>query len=319
VRFDLALDQIDLDRYLGPGEAGKTAAPATPAGPTAAGAKPAPAKPVEIPLSTLRSLDINGKFRVGTLKAFNLRSSDARIQVNARNGLIGLGPNSARLYQGSYRGVTEIDARGKALRVKLDEQLEQVQVGPLLKDMRLFGRYSGTGNIAVKLTGQGLNAEQITRSLNGTARIDFRNGKIEGVDLVRLIEQSRALYDATRGKPVTMKTRQGDETVFRALTANIVVANGIARNDDLVLDGDNLRATGRGSADLTRETLDYRLKVTVAGEATSKGQTVPVLVGGSFSNPTYSVDFGELVKQEAQKQLEKQLQKGLEDFLKKRK
>lgn len=308
LRFDLALDRIDLDRYL----------PATPEQPAAAGGKSAPAaaeKPVELPLATLRSLDVNGKLRIQDLKAFNLRSKDVRTQIAAKGGLITLGPNQAKLYDGSYRGQTVMDVRGKVPQYRMDESLEHVQIGPLLKDMQLFDNYTGTGNVAVKLTAQGFDARQIKQNLNGTANIAFRDGRIEGVDLVKLIDQARALADAAKGKPVTVKAQASDSTVFKSLTANVKIANGIARNEDLNLDGVNLRATGRGSADLVHETLDYRMKVTVAGEAKSKGTTVPVIIGGTFTNPSYNVDFGELLKQEAQKQIEKQLQKGLEQLL----
>ena len=326
VRFDLALDKIDLDRYL---------AAEKPAGNPAAGTKNAPAPaandsrdsggkatpgavtepPVELPLSTLRSLDVNGKFRIQEMKALGLRSNDAHIQLNAKNGLIAFGPNQAKLYGGNYRGETVLDVRGKTPQVKMDEKLEQVQVGPLLKDMQLFDHYTGTGNIGLKLTAQGFDASQIKKSLNGTVALAFHDGKIEGLDLVKLIEQARALRDAARGKPVAVKTTESDATVFKSLTANVRVVNGIAQNDDLVLDGANLRATGRGTADLVRETLDYRLKVTVAEGAERRGTTVPVIIAGTFANPSYNVDFGELVKQEAEKQIEKQLQKGLEQLL----
>ena len=322
VRFDLALDRIDLDRYL---DAEK------PAGKPAAGTKSAPVPatdstksapvptaeqpPVELPLSTLRSLDVKGKFRIQEMKAFGLRSKDAHIQLNAKNGLIAFGPNQAKLYGGDYRGETVLDVRGKTPQVKMDEKLEQVQVGPLLKDMQLFDHYTGTGNIGLKLTAQGFDAGQIKKSLNGTVAIAFHDGKIEGVDLVKLIEQARALRDAARGKPVAVKAGGSDATVFKSLTANVRVLNGVAQNDDLALDGPNLRATGRGSADLVRETLDYRLKVTVAEGAERRGTTVPVIIAGTFANPSYNVDFGELLKKEAEKQIEKQLQKGLEQLL----
>ncbi|HWR87157.1 MAG TPA: AsmA-like C-terminal region-containing protein, partial [Acidiferrobacterales bacterium] len=337
VRFDLALDKIDLDRYLdaekpaGKPAAGTKNAPAPAAGSTKSA--PAPAAddsrygggratpgtvaepPVELPLTTLRSLDVNGKFRIQEMKVLGLRSKDAHIQLNAKNGLIAFGPNQAKLYGGNYRGETALDVRGKTPQVKMDEKLEQVQIGPLLKDMRLFDHYTGTGNIGLKLTAQGFDAGQIKKNLNGTVAIAFRDGKIEGVDLVKLIEQARALRDAARGKPVMVKTTESDATVFKSLTANVRVVNGVAQNDDLVLDGANLRATGRGTADLARETLDYRLKVTVAEGAERRGTTVPVIIAGTFTNPSYNVDFGELLKQEAEKQIEKQLQKGLEQLL----
>jgi len=307
VRFDLALDKIDLDRYLT-------------AEKTAAGAKNAPAPaaqqpPVELPLATLRSLDVKGKFRIQEMKALGLHSKDAHIQLNAKNGLIAIGPNQAKLYGGNYRGETVLDVRGKTPQLKMNEKLEQVQIGPLLKDMQLFNHYTGSGNIDLKLTAQGSDASQIKKSLNGSAAVAFRDGKIEGVDLVKVIEKARALRDAARGKPVAVKTTDSDATVFKSLTANVRVLNGVAHNDDLVLDGANLRATGRGTADLVRETLDYRLKVTVAEGADQRGTSVPVIIAGTFASPSYQVDFGELLKQEAGKQLEKKLQKGLEKLL----
>ena len=311
LRFDLALDKIDLDRYLTPEKpAGKA---------TAGGAKsastPAAEQPVELPLSTLLSLDVKGKFRIQEMKALGLRSKDAHIQLNARNGLIVFGPNQAKLYGGGYRGETVLDVRGKIPQLKMDEKLEQVQIGPLLKDMQLFDHYTGTGNIGLKLTTQGFDAGQIKKNLNGTAAIAFRDGKIEGLDLIKLIEQARALSDTARGRQVTVKARESDATLFKSLTANLRVVNGVAQNDDLALDGPNLRATGRGTADLARETLNYRLKVTITESTEHRGTTVPVIVSGTFANPSYNVDFGELLKQEAEKQIEKQLQKGLEQLL----
>ena len=310
VRFDLALDKIDLDRYV---------AAEKPAGDAKTASAPAAEQPVELPLSALRSLDVKGKFRIQEMKAFGLHSKDAHIQLNAKNGLIAFGPNQAKLYGGSYRGETVLDVRGNTPQLKLDEKLEQVQVGPLLKDMKKFDHYTGTGNIDLKLTAQGFDAGQIKKTLNGTAAINFRDGKIEGVDLVQNVEQARALRDAARGKPVSTKAVKSDATVFKSLTANVRVVNGIAQNDDLVLDGPRLRATGRGTADLPREVLDYRLMVTLAEDSDHRGTTVPVIVSGPFADPSYKVDLSVLLKKEGEKQLEKQLQKGLDRYLQKRK
>jgi AsmA protein len=310
VRFDLVLDKIDLDRYLDaekPAAGGKknTSAPAT-------------AQPVELPLSSLRSLDVKGKFRIQEMKALGLHSKDAQIQLNAKNGLINLGPNQAKLYGGSYRGETTLDVRGKTPQLKMNEELKQIQIGPMLKDMQLFDNYTGTGNIGLKLTAQGFDANQIKKTLNGTAAIAFRDGSITGVDLIKLIEQARALRDATRGKPVTVKAKESDATVFKSLTANVRVVNGVAQNNDLVLDGPNLRATGRGTADLARETLDYRLNATVAEGTERRGTTVPVIISGTFTDPKYDIDYSALLKKEAKKQVEKNLQKGLDQLLKKK-
>ncbi len=202
VRFDLALDKIDLDRYLEDEQTSKPATGSTKSTPAPAADQP----PVVLPLTTLRSLDLNGKFRIQEMKVLGLRSKDAQIKLHAKNGLITLGPNQAKLYSGNYSGNTALDVRGKTPQLKMDEKLEQVQIGPLLKDMQLFDNYTGTGNIGLKLSAQGFDADQIKRTLNGTVAIAFHDGKIEGMDLIKLIEQARALRDAARGKPVAVKT-----------------------------------------------------------------------------------------------------------------
>jgi AsmA protein len=135
VRFDLELDKIDLDRYLAAADAQTKPATGQPGKPAAADSSGA------APLALLRNLDVQGKFGVRELKVLGLRASEARVQAHAKGGVLKLGPNTAKLYSGNYRGETVVDARGKAAQLTFDEKLEGVQVGPLLKDMKLFDSY----------------------------------------------------------------------------------------------------------------------------------------------------------------------------------
>jgi len=118
--FDLALDKIDLDRYLAADKGQASGAPAKTGTPTAG----APGGSEAPPHAALRALNLNGKLRVGELKVLGARASQAEVKVVARNGLLTLGPNTAKLYNGSYRGQTVVDARGAVAQLKLDEQLD---------------------------------------------------------------------------------------------------------------------------------------------------------------------------------------------------
>jgi AsmA protein len=304
LRFDLTLDRIDLDRYLGGG---------TPAAKPASASKPAAGgtEPVELPLSTLRGLDVNGKFQIGELKAIGLRSSEVQIRLAAKNGLITLGPNAAKLYSGRYRGETQLDVRGKTPLIRLDEKLEQVQVGPLLKDMQLFDNYTGTGNISVKLAAQGFDADQVKRSLGGTAAIAFRDGRIEGVDLNKVYQAIRDKGNAL-DKLFKVVPQAGDFTKFGEITASFQIANGVASNRDLTIRAGELLATGQGTANLVSEQLDYRLVLANAQDAGKKCKTIPVKIEGKFEKPSYLPAVDEILQCQAQKAVEKELQKGLE-------
>jgi len=307
IRFDLALDKIDLDRYLASGT------------PAVAPGKAAPAdQPVEVSLSMLRSLDVNGKFQIGALSAFGLKSTDAKVVVNAKNGLIALGPNSAKLYQGNYRGETVLDARGKTLQLKLDEKLNGVQIGPMLKDMKLFDYYSGAGNIALKLTAQGFDANAIKRSLNGNASVSIKDGRIDGVDLGKALKTVFGKGD-TLTKITQLVPAQGDHTVFGQMSGTFQVKNGVANNNDLVMRAVDFSATGKGYADLGNDKMDYRLFLANTGNEGQKCKTLPLRISGAFAKLSYEPDYGLLLECQAKKQLDKSLEKGLEGLFKQKK
>ncbi len=305
-RFDLVLDQIDLDRYM--------PAPA----PTASGAKPvatAPAEPVEIPLSLLRSLDVQGKVGIRKLKAMNLRSSEVAIQVSAKNGLITLGPNQAKLYNGSYAGRTALDVRGKTPLLTLDESLRGIELAPALKDALQFDKFTGTADLGAKVTAQGLDAGRIMETLNGTASFSVQKGAIKGMDLRKMIDTVKtAQRDNLLQKLTELTPQPADETPFAQLSGSAQIVNGLVRNDDLkVQSPDLLNVSGKGTANLPAQTLDYRVTV---------GQ-YPIVISGPFAKPKFRVDTSALLKEkveekkaEVKEKLEQKLEQKLKDKFK---
>jgi len=307
-RFDLSVDDIDLDRYLPPApppdkkQAGQPAARVPPV-------------PVVLPLTALRALDVNGSLHIQKLKATGIRSSDVNAKLAAKDGVIALSPMQAKLYGGSYNGSVNIDARGRVPVFTMDEKLDGVQIGPLLKDMQAFDYFTGVGNLAFNLTARGLDAKEITSSLNGGGSISVRDGKIEGMNLIKIMSQTRAIADQVRNKPVRAQTAASDATVFNRITGTVHVVNGIVQNNDLMLESPNLGATGKGSANLMSQNLDYVLHVIIDQGNPDKRATVPVLIHGPFSALQYSVDWGEIAKEQAQKAIKKELQQRLNEGL----
>jgi AsmA protein len=306
-RFNFALDDIDVDRYL-------------PTAEKPAGNKPAAnskAEPVVIPLALLRETDAKGALHIGKLKAIGIRSEDVTVKVSAKNGHIVLGPNAAKLYAGTYVGRTLVDASGRVPHFRFEEKLAGIQLGPLLKDADVFDKYSGTGNVSLELTARGLDANAVKRTLNGTAAVSLRDGKIEGVDLQKIVQQAQALLKKARGREVEGAPAASDETTFKSLSATARVTNGVVRNDDFKLEGPVIRAQGAGTANLVQESLDYRLQVTLAEGTGHKGTTVPVRISGPFAGLKYRVDISSLVKEQAkpvEQKLEKKLEQKKEDL-----
>ncbi|MEK7717668.1 MAG: AsmA family protein, partial [Pseudomonadota bacterium] len=279
-RFDLTLDQIDLDSYLPP------AAPAAASGPKPGTATPAP--PVEVPLSALRALAVQGKFRVQKLKAMNLHSSDVVVQVAADNGLIALGPNQARLYSGKYAGRTTLDVRGKTPMLAMDESVSGVELASMLKDAMQFDKFTGTANLSAKLTAQGLNALQIKETLNGTASFAVQSGAIKGIDLKTMGDTIEAAKrEKTYQKLTELTPKPGDETRFSQLGGTAQIRNGVVQNNDLKIQSPNVvNVGGKGSADLPREILNYTVTV----------GSFPIVIDGPFASPKFRPDWNAILK-----------------------
>ncbi|HDY81664.1 MAG TPA: AsmA family protein, partial [Halieaceae bacterium] len=173
ITFTLALDQIDVDRYLPPesrSDGDSSVENKQAKAPGAKGKKgtgKASAKSGELPLESLRQLDLNGKMTIGQLKAFNLRSRDVEIQIKADDGVLKISPLKAQLYDGVAAVDLKMDVRKDTPRVSVKESLTGVQAGPLLKDLTGDDPILGTATIKADLKGVGSNADEILKTLQG--------------------------------------------------------------------------------------------------------------------------------------------------------
>ncbi len=311
ITFKLVLDEIDLDRYL----------PPTSNKPAASDTKPTPAKASDdkLPLEALRGINAKGTFDIGKLKISGTHSEKIHLELNANKGLIKLAPLSANMYQGQYKGNVSLDARGKTLKLALNESLKGVQVGPLLKDLNGSDKLSGAANAQAKLTGNGATVDQIKATLSGNGNFSFTDGSIKGVNIAESIRKAKA---ALGGKKIT--SNEPVKTDFSSLTGSFIAKNGVINNQDLLVKSPLLRIDGAGKINLPKEGIDYGLKVSIISSATGqggkeladlKGFTIPVKITGSFDNPKPTVDLASLFKDKAKEEVKAKIADKLKDKL----
>ena len=296
LRFKLALDAIDVDRYLPPEKEmpGDTVPVAATPGAAATAAS-------EIPNEALRRLDVIGRVTIGKLKAANLNLSEVDMSVKAKEGVIRLHPIDANLYSGTYRGNVTLDARGKSPRTSVDENLTGVLAGPLLQDLQGTDRLTGKANVNIAMRTEGATADEVKRSLNGSATFAFTDGAINGVNVARMIREAYARIKGAKLPPE--ETEQ--KTDFSELRGSMHVKNGVATNNDFIVRTPLLRINGKGTVNLPAETVDYRVAATIV--TTLKGQggeelkdlvgiPIPIHVTGNVADPTYALDTDALAE-----------------------
>ncbi|MEW5757169.1 MAG: AsmA family protein [Pseudomonadota bacterium] len=301
VRFDLALDAIDVDRYLPPPAQAETAATqeAPPADPNA---------PIEFPMETLRGLNIAGGFKAGQVKVANAKLSDVALKIKADQGLIDLDPLSMKLYQGEFAGSVQLDARQDVPAIKVKENLKGVQINPLLVDVLEMDFVEGNAEIVADITTRGNSVAAFKKALNGTARVLVKDGAVKGINLPAQIRKAHAVI---KRQPVPEETGP-NKTEFSELAASFKIENGVVNNNDLSAGAPMLRVTGSGKADLNTEKLDYMvhtklvktLDVRDTGMEELHGVDIPVRITGPFAQPKFDVQLDEILKAKVKAKVE---------------
>jgi AsmA protein len=301
--FDASIDKIKLDRYLG--AADKPAAKPAP--------EKAPSKDADTPvdLSALKGINAKGRLQVGALEVRGLKLAEVNAQVNAANGRVAVAPHSAKLYEGSISGELAVDANKNS--VSLKEQLQNVSIGPILRDFASQDRLEGRGNVAMDVTTAGATVNAMKRALNGTAKVQLRDGAVKGINIGEILRKARSALGSSQQQAAAGENAGGKpQTDFTELSASFTIKNGIAHNEDLDARAPAFRLGGAGDINIPAATLDYVVKASIV--ATSQGQggrerddlaglTVPVKLSGSFDDLKYQVDVRAMAGQAAKSQV----------------
>ena len=99
-------------------------------------------------------------------------------------------------------------------------------------------------------------------------------------------------------------------TDFAELLTPFTIENGVFHTSDTSLKSPLLRLLAAGKADLVKETLDFRIDPklvgTIKGQGDAKDRSgigVPIIVSGSFANPSFRPDVESLAKDQLKKAL----------------
>lgn len=316
VRFDIEIDQLDVDRYR--------PQPAAAAGGSGGGAAPAAASPEKpFDLSGLRAFRASGSVHIGALKANNLKASNVRAGVKAAGGRVDLNPLEAKLYDGSLNAAVTVNAAPAVPAFAVKAGLAGVNLAPLLKDLANNETLEGRGTVTLDVTTRGNTVAVLKRALDGTAALRVVDGAVKGIDIAGAIRSAKARLGSLQGE----QTQQADarqKTDFSELTASFKIVDGVARNNDLSMKSPLLRVGGEGEINIGADTINYLVKASIV--ETSRGQggrdtdelrglTVPVRVTGALDAPSYKLDFGAMISDTAKQKIKDTVKSRLQEQL----
>jgi AsmA protein len=302
IRFDLLVDQINLDRYLPPED--KSEKKNEPS-----------AEPTPIPADSIRDLNMRGKLAVNSLTISKIPLTKLSVNMDAANNKLQLNPVLATVYEGKYRGNIALDANGKLPHLAMEQHLDGINFAPLFAALFDTKRVAGRGSTNMNLNAAGADTNAMKQSLSGTLDFNAKDGALEGFDLWYEIRRARAVL-----KQQAIPARTGAErTAFTALSGTAQIDNGLVTNKDLLATLEYLKVTGQGTANLASDVVDYKLNATVSkipaedklAEQTQdlSGLTIPVRITGTLTDPKVRPDVEGMVKEQAKQRIEEEKQK----------
>ena len=299
IAFNLAIDNIDVDRYSSPAEKSKPANVSPLLALTAGVAV--------LPVDLLRKLDANGDLVVGSLKANGMNLQDVHLHVGAKNGLVTTTQSIKQFYQGEYASNFSVDVRQPKTVLEVDQKLDHVQIEPLLTALGNKATIRGTLDSSLQLQGYGNTPAELQSSLSGQLKFLCKDGAMLGFNLQNMIDKGKALLKGSDLAAIT----DNKETPFLMLGGSAVIAKGVVSNDDLELKTNKVQATGKGTVNLLNQQLNYKLTALLPKDLVDPDDAdllhntpIVILVGGTLSKPTYTLDVTALVTDKAKAKIE---------------
>ena len=284
--FDFNLDRIDADRYLPP----KSEQP------------PPTKKPTQkqaADYEPLRKLILDGRIQIGQLVVNKAKIEDLILQIKAKDGMFNLDPMKLNMYQGNVSGAGNFNVQTNTPKSSLSLNVENIQVGPLLRDVLEKDILEGATNAQLKLAMSGDSADTIKQTLNGDGQLQFNDGAIVGIDLAGMVRNAKAAFG------LAQKPSERPRTDFAELSSPFTLKNGIFNTPQTSLKSPLIRVVAAGTANLVSEALDFRVEPKVVGTIKGQGDTdqrsglmVPVLVTGTFSKPQFAPDLAGMAKKQ---------------------
>jgi AsmA protein len=309
--FALAIDKVDVDRYL---------PPPTPEDATVK--KNAKTGDVVIPVAMLKKLRLSGKITAGAMTLGGLQMAQVNATLSAKDGVARLDPLTADLYGGTFAGGFSADARPAPPKIDVKGKATDIGIGRFLQDLSPGEDpiITGKGSFDLQLAGTGNSYKKNLRSSDGSIGFTLKDGALNGFDLGYTLCSAYNVI-AQQPKP---KAKDTKKTKFESISGTSVVKNGVSSTNDLLGTTTFMKVTGKGSLNLPKETLDYDMDATMTAGTKLQGcgqmdkligQSFPLDIGGTISEPKVTPDFGELAKSVLKKQLENKLEDQLKDKL----
>ncbi|EKE68970.1 AsmA family protein [Oceanibaculum indicum] len=271
----LASDALDLAPFIGGEDA-----PAAGTSP-AAGSDDGRVIPDDpLPLDALKSFDATLDYKAAKVLLKNGEMTDLSAKLSLANGDLNLKPLVLTAFGGKIEQNLRLNAAGQTPQLTVEGKVEKLDMGALLKAAADSDMLTANTDASWQLSGRGASPRAIAASLDGQIRNILQDGTVNS-KYFELIAADLV--------PKLLPGNTAQEANLNCIVTRIDIAKGVATNRVMLMDTSRVTIVGTGTANLGTEQLDMKLTPSPKDKSLISLAT-PILISGSFANPSFSPD-----------------------------
>ena len=236
-------------------------------------------------LTKLRSMDADVRLKAHRINAPRLPLDDMDAHLKLDAGVLQLTPLNFGVAGGDIRSTIHMDAREKVIRTRARISARRLDLSKLFPEVKLTRDAVGRVGGDIALTGTGNSIAAMLGSADGDVALGMGSGQISnllmelaGIDIAEVLK-----FLVTKDRKIPIRCAFGDFSVD----------NGLMQSRALAFDTTDTIIVGNGKINLKDETLDLELRPRPKDRSILALRS-PLVVGGSFKDPSFRPDFKRL-------------------------
>lgn len=265
----------------------------------------------------LRRARIKGQLDIGELVLKNATFNNISAKLNNKGTTLWLNPFAADAFDGHVDTVASVDFASEPLALSVQPNFDNIQIGALLSAFFDMDKLTGLGELDLDMKTKGADLKQMLQNLNGTGKLELKDGSFDGIDIAKLIQTGLSLQALN-------KDNYSGKTNFANLSSNIKANQGLIELPNFNLNSPLFDLVGKASTNANQETIGGNFQLALKGKLKElveqkypklKGKKLPFELKGTWAEPSASIDIEALLKAEYQDKIDEK-KKELEDKVK---
>lgn len=310
--LDLAFDNLNLENLLGAVSNPATNATAAQQGQgMIAPPRPVIARDIDgDDYSSLRGFTANLSLAAKKVRWRGMDFTNVSSHITNKAGLLTLSTLTGKLGEGMLSLPGSLDVRGKMPKSAFQPQLDNVEIGTVLKAFDYPLALTGKLSLAGDFKGDRIDAEAFRRSWQGSAHVEMANTRMEGLNFQQLIQQAVA-----RSSDVQAQQNYDSATKLDSFSTDLTLDRGQMALDDMQGKSAMLALSGQGTLDLVKQLCDTRFNVQVTEGWKGDGKLIeflrntpiPLRVYGKWQALNYNLQIDQVLRKHLQDEAKRRL------------